>query len=117
MEDPNRRALAITADQCRAAREALGLSQAELAGVAGPSRSFDKIVILTLRGGKVVHQAGVVDNLSALRQFDVLSTPRVETAPALRRNPDQMRSVEPEDEDRAGPEAPKDQPGSDSRNG
>jgi len=33
---------------------------------------FDEIVILTLRDGKVVHQRGVADNLTALRQVGVL---------------------------------------------
>ena len=34
----------------------------------GKSVAFDEIVIMTVRDGKVVHQVGVIDNLSGLRQ-------------------------------------------------
>jgi predicted ester cyclase len=34
----------------------------------GKTVAFDEIVIMTVRDGKVVHQAGVVDNLTGLRQ-------------------------------------------------
>ncbi|MCC6213016.1 MAG: hypothetical protein IT513_18410 [Burkholderiales bacterium] len=35
-------------------------------------RQFDKIVIMTVQDGKVVHQAGVIDNLTGLRQVGVM---------------------------------------------
>lgn len=38
--------------------------------------SFDEIVILTLREGRVIHQRGVVDNLGALRQLGVIPAPK-----------------------------------------
>ncbi len=41
----------------------------------GKRVSFDEILILELREGKVVHQRGVADNLAALRQLGVLPTP------------------------------------------
>jgi len=34
--------------------------------------SFDEIVRLELRDGRVVHQSGIADNLTALRQLEVL---------------------------------------------
>jgi predicted ester cyclase len=47
-------------------------------GVLPPSGkpvAFDEIVILQLRDGKVVHQSGIADNLTALRQLGILPTP------------------------------------------
>src|SRR5262245_32112961 len=41
----------------------------------GKRVQFDEIVILELRDGKIVHQRGVADNLTALRQLGVLPTP------------------------------------------
>jgi predicted ester cyclase len=35
-----------------------------------------EIVILHMRDRKVIHQRGVVDNLSALRQLGVIPSPR-----------------------------------------
>ena len=45
--------------------------------LAGTGRevAFDEIVIMTVRDGKVVHQVGVIDNLTGLRQVGVLLTP------------------------------------------
>lgn len=39
---------------------------------SGKEVSFDEIVIMTIRDGKVVHQTGVVDTVSGLRQVGVL---------------------------------------------
>ena len=47
-------------------------------GVLPPSGKrvvFDEITILQLREGKVVRQRGLSDNLAALRQLGILSTP------------------------------------------
>ena len=41
----------------------------------GKRVEFEEIVILELLDGKVVHQRGVADNLTALRQIGVLPTP------------------------------------------
>ncbi len=41
----------------------------------GKRVEFEEIVILKLRDGKVVHQRGVADNLTALRQLGVLPAP------------------------------------------
>ena len=41
----------------------------------GKRVEFEEIVILELRDGKVVHQRGVADNLTALRQLGVLPAP------------------------------------------
>jgi predicted ester cyclase len=41
----------------------------------GRTVSFDEIVILELRDGKVVRQRGIPDNLTALRQLGVLPAP------------------------------------------
>lgn len=38
----------------------------------GRDVAFDEIVIMTVRGGKVVHQLGVIDNVTGLRQVGVL---------------------------------------------
>jgi predicted ester cyclase len=42
---------------------------------SGKPVAFDEIVILQLRDGKVVHQSGIADNLTALRQLGILPTP------------------------------------------
>jgi steroid delta-isomerase-like uncharacterized protein len=42
----------------------------------GKHVTFDEIVILQIRDGKVLRQRGIVDNLSALRQLGVVPTPR-----------------------------------------
>ena len=42
----------------------------------GRDVAFDEIVIMTIRQGKVVHQTGVIDNVTGLRQVGVLPTPR-----------------------------------------
>jgi predicted ester cyclase len=42
----------------------------------GKHVTFDEIVILQIRDGKVIGQRGIVDNLSALRQLGVVPTPR-----------------------------------------
>ena len=42
---------------------------------SGKEVAFDEIVIMTVRDGKVVHQTGVVDNVTGLRQVGVLPTP------------------------------------------
>jgi len=42
----------------------------------GREVAFDEIVIMTVREGKVVHQAGVIDNVSGLRQVGALPVPR-----------------------------------------
>ena len=44
-------------------------------GPTGKKATFDEIVILQIRDGKVVRQRGVVDNLSALRQLGVVPAP------------------------------------------
>jgi len=41
----------------------------------GKRVSFDEIVILELRAGKIVRQRGIPDNLTALRQLGILPTP------------------------------------------
>ena len=41
----------------------------------GKAVAFDEIVIMTVRDGKVVHQAGVIDNLTALRQVGAIPAP------------------------------------------
>ena len=38
----------------------------------GKEVAFDEIVIMTVRDGKVVHQAGVIDNETGLRQVGVM---------------------------------------------
>ena len=38
----------------------------------GKDVAFDEIVIMTVRDGKVVHQVGVIDNLTGLRQVGVM---------------------------------------------
>ena len=38
----------------------------------GKEVAFDEIVIMTVRDGKVVHQVGVIDNLTGLRQVGVM---------------------------------------------
>ena len=45
----------------------------------GKHAEFDEIVILKIRDGKVVGQRGVVDNLTALRQLGVATSPRSRT--------------------------------------
>lgn len=42
----------------------------------GRAVAFDEIVIMTVRQGKVVHQTGVIDNITGLRQVGVLPAPR-----------------------------------------
>jgi predicted ester cyclase len=42
----------------------------------GKRASFEEMVMLKFRGGKVVWQRGVVDNLGALRQLGVIPTPK-----------------------------------------
>jgi len=42
----------------------------------GREVAFDEIVIMTVRDGKVVHQAGVIDNLTGLRQVGTLPAAR-----------------------------------------
>jgi len=39
---------------------------------SGQPVAFDEIVIMTVRDGKVVHQVGVIDNLTGLRQVGAL---------------------------------------------
>lgn len=39
---------------------------------SGKDVEFDEIVIMTIRDGKVVHQTGVIDNVTGLRQVGVL---------------------------------------------
>ena len=60
------------------ARFTISGTQAGRWGVLPPTGKrveFDEIVILELRGGKVVRQRGLPDNLTALRQLGVLPTP------------------------------------------
>ena len=38
----------------------------------GKDVAFDEIVIMTVRDGKVVHQAGVIDNVTGLRQVGAM---------------------------------------------
>ena len=38
----------------------------------GKPVNFEEILILTFRDGQVAHQRGIVDNLNALRQLDVI---------------------------------------------
>lgn len=42
----------------------------------GRAVAFDEIVIMTVQQGKVVHQTGVIDNVTGLRQVGLLPTPR-----------------------------------------
>jgi predicted ester cyclase len=42
----------------------------------GKEVAFDEIVIMTVQNGKVVHQAGVIDNVTGLRQVGVLPDAR-----------------------------------------
>lgn len=42
----------------------------------GKKATFDEMVILQIRDGKVVRQRGVVDNLSALGQLGAVPSPR-----------------------------------------
>ena len=39
---------------------------------SGQEVAFDEILIMTIRDGKVVHQTGVIDNLTGLRQVRAL---------------------------------------------
>ncbi len=41
----------------------------------GRALSFDEIVILTIRDGKVIHQTGIADNVFALHQLGLLPMP------------------------------------------
>jgi steroid delta-isomerase-like uncharacterized protein len=45
---------------------------------SGKKLSFQEVVVITFRDGKIVHQRGLVDNLSALRQLGVVPTPKSE---------------------------------------
>ena len=42
----------------------------------GKDVAFDEIVIMTVRDGKVVHQAGVIDNLTGLKQVGAFPAAR-----------------------------------------
>ena len=42
--------------------------------------SYEELLMLTFRDGKVVAQRGIVDNLSVLRQLGVVSTPPGQSA-------------------------------------
>jgi predicted ester cyclase len=42
----------------------------------GKDVAFDEIVIMTVRDGKVVHQVGVIDNVTGLRQVGVMPAAR-----------------------------------------
>ena len=42
----------------------------------GKNVAFDEIVIMTVRDGKVVHQAGVIDNVTGLKQVGALPAAR-----------------------------------------
>ena len=42
----------------------------------GKEVAFDEIVIMTVRDGKVVHQAGVIDNVTGLRQVGAMPAAR-----------------------------------------
>ena len=42
----------------------------------GREVAFDEIVIMTVRDGKVVHQVGVIDNVTGLRQVGVMPVAR-----------------------------------------
>ena len=44
----------------------------------GKKLSYQEVVVLTFRDGKIVHQRGLVDNLHALRQLGVVPTPKTE---------------------------------------
>ena len=43
---------------------------------SGKPVAFDEIVIMTVRDGKVVHQVGVIDNLTGLRQVGAFPAAR-----------------------------------------
>ena len=47
----------------------------------GKDVAFDEIVIMTVRGGKVVHQAGVIDNVTGLRQVGAMPAARPSRSP------------------------------------
>jgi predicted ester cyclase len=42
----------------------------------GEDVAFDEIVIMTVRDGRVVHQAGVIDNVTGLRQVGAMPAAR-----------------------------------------
>lgn len=44
----------------------------------GKEVAFDEIVIMTVRDGKVVHQAGVIDNVTGMRQVGLMPAQRGE---------------------------------------
>ncbi|MCA9830822.1 MAG: ester cyclase [Dehalococcoidia bacterium] len=46
----------------------------------GKRVSYEELLMLTFRDGKVVAQRGIVDNLSVLRQLGVVSTPPGQSA-------------------------------------
>ena len=46
----------------------------------GKRLSYEEILMLTFRDGRVASQRGIVDNLSALRQLGVVSTPPGQSA-------------------------------------
>jgi predicted ester cyclase len=47
-----------------------------LVPATGRPVAFDEIVIMTVRDSKVVHQTGVIDNVTGLRQVGVLPAAR-----------------------------------------
>ena len=47
----------------------------------GKDVAFDEIAIMTVRDGKVVHQAGVIDNVTGLRQVDAMPAARPRQSP------------------------------------
>jgi predicted ester cyclase len=52
----------------------------------GKKVSYQEVVVLTFRDGKVVHQRGLVDNLHALRQLGLAATPKPDAGDADERN-------------------------------
>ncbi len=47
---------------------------------SGKRVSYEEMLVLTFRDGKVVHQRGIADNLSLLRQFGLVPVPPGQTA-------------------------------------
>ena len=47
----------------------------------GKDGAFDEIVIMTVRDGTVVHQAGVIDNVTGLRQVGAMPAARPSQSP------------------------------------
>ncbi len=116
MKSPQGREVGLTAEQCRMARAALSLGVREIADAAQVSTN----TITRLERGEALYPRTLADIRSALELAGVEFIAengggpgvRLRKAPSTERPVDpahpEMKSVGPEDEDRAGPEAPTD---------